>query len=549
MTGFKLFQWIKDRRDALAGAVEKIRSKRLNGPTTDTDQPAKKRLFALVSIQRFSAKSAALAAETGNKLKQSSLTRETYSKFRVYRNAILGSAGAFGLATALTVGGDYYVKANTFEVYHVLVGGQEAGIVSSPQVVDDYKIAKVKQVEQENPNVHMVLNTNEIVLRSEKAYKITSDDEAALKGLDGLIKSHAVGVKLFVDGKLIGTMKDKDEADQMLEQIKSQYTGKKSDGAAKVSVLSAPAKELNVGESELQSADFVQKVEVVAADIEPSDLQDPNDLQNKLVTGDVQPTKYVVQSGDCISCIAKKFNISKQAIYNNNPWIVDDKIKVGQVMDLTVLQPTLSVRTVEKVVENQEIQYDTEYQKDDTMRAGTTKVVSPGKNGLKKVTINVTKVNGLMADEQVIGEEVIEQPVKAVAVRGTKVVLGEGTGKFAYPVLSASLSSGFGYRWGALHKGLDFTSPNKNILASDNGKVVYSGYDSGYGNHIIIDHMNGYRTLYGHMSKLNVSVGKIVEKGEVIGIMGSTGDSTGVHLHFEVQRNGVAENPLKYLTR
>jgi murein DD-endopeptidase MepM/ murein hydrolase activator NlpD len=145
-------------------------------------------------------------------------------------------------------------------------------------------------------------------------------------------------------------------------------------------------------------------------------------------------------------------------------------------------------------------------------------------------------------------EQVIEQPVSAVAKKGTKVVLGEGTGKFARPVLSPNITSSFGMRWGKMHKGIDITG-NKNIMASDNGVVIYVGdKGDGYGNQVILDHQNGYRTVYGHLSQILTTKGKVVEKGEKIGIMGSTGDSTGTHLHFEVQRNGVAENPLKFLS-
>jgi murein DD-endopeptidase MepM/ murein hydrolase activator NlpD len=215
-----------------------------------------------------------------------------------------------------------------------------------------------------------------------------------------------------------------------------------------------------------------------------------------------------------------------------------------------VLQPTLAVRTVEKVVETQEIQFVTEYQKDESLRLGTDQTISAGKNGLKKVIIQLTKVNGLMVEETVLNEEIIQEPVKAVVRKGTKVIKGEGTGKFAWPVVSSSISSTFGARWGVMHKGVDLTSPNKNIMSSDNGKVVFAGNKGdGYGNSIIIDHLNGYKTLYGHLSQINVTVGKIVEKGEKIGYMGSTGNSTGVHLHFEVQRNNVPENPLKFLNR
>jgi murein DD-endopeptidase MepM/ murein hydrolase activator NlpD len=291
-------------------------------------------------------------------------------------------------------------------------------------------------------------------------------------------------------------------------------------------------------------------VEVNEVDIDPNALTDPDKIVEKLETGDVQPKKYKVVEGDCVSCIAAKFDISPQLIYNNNPVLVeDDSLQIGQVLDLTLLEPTLSVRTVERVIENQEVQYDTNYKLDNSMRAGVVKQTKAGVNGMKKVTIELTKLNGFMEAEEMVNEEITVQPQAAEAIKGTKVILGEGTGKFAWPVVGSSISSGFGTRWGKFHKGVDLTSGNHSILAADNGRVIYAGYTSDYGNHIIIDHLNGYKTVYAHLSKINVRVGTVVEKGEKIGVMGSTGDSTGTHLHFEVRTNDNPQNPLKYLNR
>jgi murein DD-endopeptidase MepM/ murein hydrolase activator NlpD len=473
-------------------------------------------------------------------------------QFPIKRNRMLmaKSFGSLGLIAVITVGGNQYVNANMNEVYHVYVDGKEAGVVSNPQIVDDYKLKKVKELEEKNPNVHMVLNTEAITLSSEKSFKRESDDALALSHLDSMVTSHAVGVELVVDGKLIGVVKDKDQAEEILEQIKSKYLPKKSKNAGKVSILSSQStNELNAGETQVEKAEFVQKVEMKQTTIDPNALMSPAQLVKKLQTGDVQPKKYKVVEGDCVSCIAQRFNISPQLIYNNNPSIVEaDQLKLGQVLDLTLLEPTLSVRTVEKVVEQQEVQYDTEYKLDESLRAGIVRTISPGVNGMKKVTIELTKLNGLMENEQMLSEEMVIQPQTAVAIKGTKVILGEGTGKFSWPVVSSSLSSGYGMRWGKFHKGVDLTG-NRSILASDNGKVIYAGYKSDYGNHIIIDHLNGYETVYGHLSKIDVTVGSTVEKGEKIGVMGSTGDSTGTHLHFEVRRDGSPQNPLKYLNR
>ena len=99
-----------------------------------------------------------------------------------------------------------------------------------------------------------------------------------------------------------------------------------------------------------------------------------------------------------------------------------------------------------------------------------------------------------------------------------------------------------------MHKGLDIARPsNRSILAADNGVVVSAGADGSFGNKIVINHNNGLKTLYAHLSSIDVSVGQTVEKGSKIGVMGSTGNSTGIHLHFEVHKNGVFQNPLNYV--
>src|SRR5690606_26967595 len=126
------------------------------------------------------------------------------------------------------------------------------------------------------------------------------------------------------------------------------------------------------------------------------------------------------------------------------------------------------------------------------------------------------------------------------------IIAGTGTGQFAYPVSNHRLSSKYGSRWGRNHTGIDLTG-NKNIKAADAGEVEFVGTKNGYGKTIIINHKNGFKTLYGHLNSYSVSKGDKVDTGDKIGVMGNTGRSTGVHLHFEIIKNGKHVNPLSYL--
>lgn len=129
----------------------------------------------------------------------------------------------------------------------------------------------------------------------------------------------------------------------------------------------------------------------------------------------------------------------------------------------------------------------------------------------------------------------------------------QGTGQFMWPV-SGVITSPFGYRTHPIfgttifHSGIDIGVDEGTVVhAADSGVVAYSGWISGYGNAVVIDHGNGLSTLYGHNSGLIVSEGQSVSKGQPIAYAGSTGNSTGPHVHFEVRSNGEPVNPLNYL--
>jgi len=128
-----------------------------------------------------------------------------------------------------------------------------------------------------------------------------------------------------------------------------------------------------------------------------------------------------------------------------------------------------------------------------------------------------------------------------------------GTGRFVFPA-NGNISSGFGNRvhpilgYSRFHAGIDFSaSQGTPIYAADSGRVIFSGWYGGYGQTVIVDHGDGLSTLYAHASRLMVNEGQTVQQGQAIATVGSTGLSTGPHLHFEVRQNGNPVNPAGYL--
>jgi murein DD-endopeptidase MepM/ murein hydrolase activator NlpD len=123
----------------------------------------------------------------------------------------------------------------------------------------------------------------------------------------------------------------------------------------------------------------------------------------------------------------------------------------------------------------------------------------------------------------------------------------QGSGQLVWPA-NGQFTSPFGYRWGKLHAGIDIAVPvGTPVHAADAGTVRIAGWVGGYGNYVCIDHGGGLSTCYGHNSRLGVTVGQKVSKGQVIAASGNTGHSTGPHIHFETRVGGVPRDPMGYL--
>ena len=203
----------------------------------------------------------------------------------------------------------------------------------------------------------------------------------------------------------------------------------------------------------------------------------------------------------------------------------------------------------------EEIPFETETVEDDSQPEGYEEVTQEGQNGTKQTTLRLTFVNGDQTDAVVTDEKEITKPVKEKKIVGTAKSSGSGqsTGSFMWPVPHThSITSYMEWRWGRMHNGIDIAGGGdygQPFVASDGGTVVWSGDDGGgYGNYVMIDHGNGYMTVYGHASELACSTGDYVSQGQVIGYIGSTGNSTGPHLHFEVRLNDEYQDPLNYVS-
>lgn len=146
--------------------------------------------------------------------------------------------------------------------------------------------------------------------------------------------------------------------------------------------------------------------------------------------------------------------------------------------------------------------------------------------------------------------EDIEAPLEGTITEDIEDIEEEVIEEFTFmkPVAAGVITSKFGMRRGKLHTGIDIAdSMNTEIYAAQSGKVICASYNGNYGNLVKIDHGNGYITYYAHCNRILVSVGDIVEKGQLISKMGMTGWATGPHVHFEIRLNGEILDPYEYI--
>lgn len=246
--------------------------------------------------------------------------------------------------------------------------------------------------------------------------------------------------------------------------------------------------------------------------------------------------EYPVQTGDTISAIAEKFDISVDTVLWENNLTKNSSIKPGQILRI------LPVSGVSHKVTRGETIYTIAKKYDSPSQAI---VDFPFNTFADNETFALSVGQALIVPEGKKPNTIPVNPSAYIAQRTPNAGSVSATGQFAWPMGGTITQRFFWY-----HKGLDIaTAHGTTILAADAGRVLTAGWtdNTGYGNRVMIDHGNGYTTLYAHMSKIFVVSGQTVNRGDQIGQEGSTGRSTGPHLHFEIRKNGVAQNPLLYL--
>ncbi len=341
---------------------------------------------------------------------------------------------------------------------------------------------------------------------------------------------------LYVNGELLGAVKSSADLRYMLQNVLNKAKG--GDTSA--------------------SVDFAQDVETING-LFPTTTIMATESMDKLINGTSQSAvTYTVKEGDTVTSIAKANHTTISELNKINSNQLGDNLMPGDLINLQVAVPTLNVQLTKNLTYEVPLSYKTVTIKDDSQYTDYSKVKTDGVNGTQKCVDKVYYVNGVEQKRDVISRTVVVPSTDKVVITGTKKRpkysgAGVSSGNLMWPVPSLhTITTYFTWRWGSFHTGIDISGGSaygKTIVAADGGTVVSAGWSSGYGYCVKISHGGGLQTLYGHASKILVSAGQRVSKGQAIALVGSTGNSTGPHCHFEVIKNGTKVNPLSYVSR
>ncbi|MBE1556500.1 M23 family metallopeptidase [Sporosarcina limicola] len=434
-------------------------------------------------------------------------------------------------------------------VFHIYSEGKYIGILSDEAKLEKLKEQELQKAASEFENLPLTIGTDLSVV-PERVFTAGTDDEIVLEKLHEMLTVEAEAVGITIDGKHEFYVSDMRAYDEVIRRLKLQsvHEMELSEFEART-VSSVPIPALKENETRIAKVVISGKVQAEIGKTAPEEVKSLEEALVLLNKGTLDEKKYVVQSGDVLGKIAVTYTMTTAKLLELNPsFTVESVLQLGDELNVTSVEPYVEVEVHYETMKKEMIKHKSITEEDSSLYKGEKKVIRQGSDGEKEVTELIRKQNGEVIGRSVSVEKVLVEAQDEVTVIGTKVMPSRGTGTFTWPADGGYVSSQRGVRWGRVHEGIDIAQPSSyTIKVADNGVVTDAGWHSTYGNRIVVTHNNGYETLYAHLSSIDVEVGQTVPQGTEIGIMGSTGRSTGTHLHFEVLKDGENINPLSVL--
>lgn len=417
-----------------------------------------------------------------------------------------------------------YYNSNT--AFAVEIDGKEIGIVKNKEefnsIVDNFTC------DLKNRTGSDVQLTGKIEFKKLKGFNhnMTPKDDLE-KELNSIINYKVKAAILIISGQKAVCVKNEEAAQNVIEKVKTSFIR-------------------NDGKTKLEEAQIEEEIKIQEDYLAPEEITDEEKAVASIIRGTDEIKVHKVNKGESLWTIARNNKMTVDELKKANPQVKNELIKDGQELNLIVPKPYVNVVTKEIVTYNQSIPYSTKIERDSSLWSWESKVIKNGTCGVKEIKAKITCKNGVEIERQILEEKVTKEPDYRIVSRGTRTAPSRGTGRFIWPT-SGKITSLFGKRGREYHTGVDIGAPKGTpVKAADSGIVTFAGSSGNYGKLVKIDHGNGYSTYYAHNSKILVSKNEKVEKGQTISLVGSTGRSSGSHLHFEIRKNGSAINPMSF---
>ncbi|MCM1027869.1 MAG: M23 family metallopeptidase [Roseburia sp.] len=485
--------------------------------------------------------------------------------------------------------------------YHVMLNGQEMGIVEDEEKAEELLIRARRKIASESDE--LVFIEAELSVQGEELLwgsadnddEIVANMEKVLRGevVETMQRSYTLKLNDYIINlasledvtQLLQAAIDKYDADDADDsfQVSLAYDGEREFSVLAASINKTERQEKEekdyskggiasileeLRETEIRdegeldfedyedgilSMNFSEKVEVVEAYLPAERLTSLEEAIQLVVMDQEIPGIYEIKQGDTLSEIAIEVNIPMDEIIAMNDSLENEytTLQIGQQLIITIPEPILSVEWTEQMYVEETYNEEVIVIEEDSWYTTDIEVLQQPHDGFRKAIANISYVNGKEVAREILKEEVLMQAVPKIIKQGTKI-----PPRYIKPIKGGRLTSGFGPRKapkkGAStnHKGVDWAvATGTSVYASCGGTVTKAGWASGTGYTVYIDHEDGKQTRYGHLSRILVSVGQKVKQGDRIALSGSTGNSTGPHLHFEIRVHGTPVNPFNYVPK
>src|SRR5699024_4921238 len=425
----------------------------------------------------------------------------------------------------------------------IYVDDQYMGALSDPSKLDDLLAETLQKAEKKYKKLNITVGENVSVV-PEKVFDVQTDDEAVLKQLQKEVKpeTEAIGVKVGKD--IVLYVQNEKQYKQLLRDYQLQYVTKKQLNAYNKNNKKSA---LKAGEKRITNIEFTKEIEKVDAVVQPKDVLTVKKAVQLLNKGTLKEKQYKKEEALINKNVQEHVKKKKDLIKLNKQMKKKSLLQRDNQLNVTETNPLMEVKVDFETKKNEKLAYKTIEKEDKNLPKGEKNVETEGKEGKKVIIETIQMKNGEVVKQKIKSKKVTSKPVDEVVAIGTKEVVqnvsvsanedtntnsnasaqaqetnipSRGSGQFSWPAVGGYVSSPMGARWGRQHNGIDIARPsNRSILAADSGVVKATGPQGGFGNRIVIDHGNGYQTLYAHLSSIQVSPGQKVGRGSTIGVM------------------------------